>query len=146
MIHKKIASFHVDEVYIGSPEERAARKKADDIGASPELHMGTNILTLPPGSHNVPEEWAGPFTTDNYTERRQKILWNLKELRRQLREATDIEEKYVYENSISLEVVNLEKLNAEEGRVGHVPRFVKEMVDETSRDVESGSDDNTDSK
>ena len=146
MIHKRISGFQVDEVYIGTPEERAAKKKADDATASPALHMGTNILTLPPGSHNLPEEWVGPFRTDKYTERRQKILWNLKELRRQLREATDIEEKYVYENSINLEVASLEKLNAEEGRIGHVPRFVKEMVDETSRDVESGSDENTASK
>jgi silicon transporter len=45
-IHKKIAHFQRDEVYIGTAEERAAKNMADDEG---NLHLGAGHLYKLPG-------------------------------------------------------------------------------------------------
>ena len=42
IIHKKIAGFQLDEVYVGTPEERAAKGKADnDESVASQAHIGT---------------------------------------------------------------------------------------------------------
>eukprot|EP00980_Cylindrotheca_fusiformis_P022214 scaffold9105_cov54-Cylindrotheca_fusiformis.AAC.1 len=43
MIHKKVAGFQLDEVYVGTAEERAAGQKPDhSIHAGRDFTMGTN--------------------------------------------------------------------------------------------------------
>mmetsp|Transcript_45417 Transcript_45417/g.84097 ORF Transcript_45417/g.84097 Transcript_45417/m.84097 type:complete len:504 (-) Transcript_45417:182-1693(-) len=49
-IHKKIAGFKRDEVYIGTAEERAAKNMADDEN---ELHVGAGHMVKLPGFADV---------------------------------------------------------------------------------------------
>eukprot|EP01083_Nonionella_stella_P150630 480183_1 len=52
-IHKKIAGFQRDEVYIGTAEERAAKEMGDDTG---HLPIGTgHMVKLPNFSDNAPK-------------------------------------------------------------------------------------------
>lgn len=120
IIHKKFAGFQHDEVYIGTPEERAAMNKADlssekgDDVAEPTL--GTNVLNFPPGSHALPNEWkSSKFTiTKSFSERRAEILSNIKELREQMNQAQTKEEREAYVEGLQMEVSALQKINSEQ--------------------------------
>jgi hypothetical protein len=56
LIHKRIAGYQVDEVYIGTPEERAAKESSDENDE--ELHVleaGQPRVPTPPfGTHPLP--------------------------------------------------------------------------------------------
>jgi silicon transporter len=120
LVHKKIAGFQLDEVYVGTPEERAAKDQGD-LGSQKgdsvaEAHMGTNVLNLPVGAHGIPVEWKAlqSAPVEAFSVRRERILANIKELRTCLKEAMFEEESQVYEKSLSLEVKALKKINEEE--------------------------------
>merc|ERR1712150_288970 len=61
-IHKKIAGFQRDEVYIGTAEERAAKNMGDDETA---LHLGAgHALKLPGFADNAPDALKELFSKD----------------------------------------------------------------------------------
>ena len=90
MIHKKISGFQHDEVYIGTPEERAAMNKADlssaHGGSVAEPHIGTNVLQYAPGANTIPAEWKSQKYNfvKSFSESRADILSNTKEIREQM--------------------------------------------------------------
>merc|ERR1712153_73245 len=53
LIQKKVCGFQFDEVYIGSPEERAAKGHADDDEQVAPLDLGTNIQAHKVGGVNI---------------------------------------------------------------------------------------------
>merc|ERR1712078_471433 len=79
LIQRKICGFQFDEVYIGTPEERAAKGHADDVDAG-NLDMGTNVLQSTVNG-GLPIGWA----EGDYTTRRERILKNIADLRERSR-------------------------------------------------------------
>lgn len=130
MIHKKLAGFQLDEVYIGTPEERAAMDKADLSSAHgdsvAEPHIGTNVLNYAPGSNKIPTEWMSLGPMHSFTVRRTEILGNIKSLREQVQNALSDEEKEVMEEALKHEVKALKRLNEDQTAA----------MDESSEDVE----------
>jgi hypothetical protein len=120
MIHKKIAGFQLDEVYVGTPEERAAGLKPDSsVHPGREYTIGTT-LTAPVGaSGNAPANWEealaklGPVA-ETFSQRRERILKNIKNMKDLVESATSDDEKSAYEAGVKMEVKALEKLNKEE--------------------------------
>ncbi len=116
MIHKKIAGFEHDDVYIGTPDERAAIDKADLSSANGdsvvEPHLGTNILNLPPGAARIPQEWK--WTIHSFTTRRTEILGNIKTLREQVQTALSEEERAMMQDALQMEITSLKQLNEEQ--------------------------------
>lgn len=126
ILHKKMAGFQLDEVYIGTPEERAAMHKADlssikgDSVAEP--HLGTHVLTLAPGASRIPDEWKSknfqspPKRSQRltFTERRAGILSNIRELREQIRQSSTAAEQSAYKTALALETGALAELNKEQ--------------------------------
>ena len=79
MIHKKIAGFQLDEVYVGTPEERAAGNKPDhSIHPGREFTMGTNVLQPGVGAGATPANWEDAIerlsSKESFTVRRERIL------------------------------------------------------------------------
>jgi len=125
IIHKKVAGFQLDEVYIGTPEERAAMDKADlssEKGDSvAEPHLGTNLLNLPPGAKTIPAEWKSSqfVITKTFSERRAEILANIKDLREEIANATTKDEREAFEGGLHLEIASLKALNEEQADEGN---------------------------
>jgi hypothetical protein len=117
IIHKKVAGFQLDEVYVGTPEERAAMGKSDMKSENGddvhEAHLGTNVLNLPPGAHHIPSEWAN-LDAHSHTYNRERILKNIKDLRAEIKAAMTNEEREVFEKSLKMEVKMLKKINDEQ--------------------------------
>ncbi|KAL7568071.1 hypothetical protein ACA910_020788 [Epithemia clementina (nom. ined.)] len=111
-VHAKIAGFQRDEVYVGTAEERAAMHHGDKAPAKNDLgHLDGSAF---PANHNLPlEKWIAGST---YTQRRARILENIKDLRAQMKEATSDEEMEQYEVQLQAEVATLARINREEGK------------------------------
>ena len=110
LIQKKICGFQYDEVFIGTPEERAAKGTADDMNApGVKLDLGTNIIqsTVNVG---LPIEWA----EGDYTARRNIILANIADLREQIKLSVTDVEKGAFEQSLKFEIASLERINMEQ--------------------------------
>ena len=114
-VHKTVAHFQFDEVYIGTPEERAARKHADKTN-EPKLHMGTNVLTFPPGAQTVGStDWIDNLGPEkSFAQERSIILANIKTMQEQLKLVSSDEQRCVYETSLRLEFSSLKELNEKE--------------------------------
>jgi len=111
-VHKKLAGFQKDEVYVGTAEERAQMGKADSVGHSSEVgHLSGGAF---PANHSlpIPDEWEHDFTS-----RRKKILSNIKDLRSLVEKATSDEERQVYETSLAHENAALKRCNAQHGEI-----------------------------
>jgi silicon transporter len=111
LIQKKIMGFQYDEVYVGTPEERAAQKHADDPEALNKLDMGTNVLQQPVGTHELPQYLLQKFGEGTYSERREKILNNIKDIREQISLAENEEEKDAFKLALKHEIKGLSALN-----------------------------------
>jgi len=110
LLQKKIAGFQYDEVYIGTPEERAAKDHADDMDApGAHLDMGTNVLA-PAVNVGLSTGWL----EGNYTTRRNRILQNIADLREQIKLSVTENEKAAFEQSLKIEILNLERTNKEQ--------------------------------
>ena len=134
IIHKKVAGFQMDEVYVGTPEERAAMNKADlssekgdDVA---EAHLGTNVLNYPPGAKTIPAEWKRLTLTKSYSERRAEILKNIKDLRSEISNAGTKEEKEAYEVGLRMELHALKALNGEQGKDEGEPADIQVDVED----------------
>ena len=66
-IHKKIAGFHRDELYIGTAEERAAKELADDDDISLVGSVG-HPRKLPVFADNAPSALAQLLAEDKHVE------------------------------------------------------------------------------
>jgi silicon transporter len=112
-IHKKVAGFQLDEVYVGTAEERAAGDKPDtSIHPGREFTMGTNVL------NDVPSNWEEAIerlsAKESFSVRRERMLKNIRELREMVGGASTDEEKATYEKGLVMEIKAMNKLNAEE--------------------------------
>eukprot|EP00934_Nitzschia_sp_Nitz4_P007176 Nitzschia sp. Nitz4//scaffold230_size58257//26246//27726//NITZ4_006481-RA/size58257-augustus-gene-0.3-mRNA-1//1//CDS//3329543250//7166//frame0 len=116
IVHKSVAGFQLDEVYIGTPEERAAMDKADlcsEKGDSvAEAHLGTNVLNFAPGANRFPEVWQELAPIESFTVRRQRILSNIKDFRDQIKASVTDDEREAFEAGLKAEIDALKKINA----------------------------------
>eukprot|EP00980_Cylindrotheca_fusiformis_P016473 scaffold4905_cov98-Cylindrotheca_fusiformis.AAC.8 len=113
MIHKKIAGFQEDEVYVGTAEERAAGEKPDhSVHPGREFTMGTNVLN---DGRNWDEAIANLSALETFSVKLERMLKNIRELREMIN-SSDIsaEERTTFEKALAIEVRALDKLNAEE--------------------------------
>ncbi|MBE0451983.1 MAG: hypothetical protein IBX70_14240 [Clostridia bacterium] len=143
IIHAKIAGFQRDEVYIGTPEERAAMDKADRSSAAgddvAEPHLGTNVLNYAPGATSIPKEWKSQqFSSGkSFSERRAGILANIRDLRVQMDNSSTKEERSAFESGLKMEISALKTLNEEQGQDGTSP---SSSVVEADDDLVFGDD------
>lgn len=106
LIQKKICGFQYDEVYVGTPEDRAAKNHADDVDAQAHLDIGTNVLEATMNA-GLDMSWAeGDFTI-----RRERILKNIVEIREQIKLAVTEDEKAAFEQALKIEILNLTRTN-----------------------------------
>merc|ERR1719437_251110 len=87
VLQRKCLGFQFDEVYIGTPEERAAKGHADVADASNQA-VGTFIAAEGVGAHDLTDQFR-PLSVmqETYSSRREHILANVKTLRAQIAEA-----------------------------------------------------------
>merc|ERR1712238_306609 len=124
LLQKKVMGYQYDEVYVGTPEERAAKDHADDNEAQMHLDMGTNVLA--PGINDAVgfnSNWA----EGDYTDRLNRTLQNIAELRLQINLCVTEEEKEAFQMALKLEVQQLERTNKEQ------EKSVRNMGGETSK-------------
>ncbi|KAG7360401.1 silicon transporter [Nitzschia inconspicua] len=114
LIQKKIMGFQYDEVYVGTPEERAAGKHADDPDALDNLDMGTNVLQQPVGTHELPRSFLQKFEEGSYSEQRERILKKILYLREKESQAMNGEERAFFKHALKYEIQGLKALNDEE--------------------------------
>jgi hypothetical protein len=115
-VHKKIAHFQKDEVYIGSAEERAAMGHGDHVGHTTEIgHLTGGAY---PAGHQLPFEDYEDRSA-GFSARRQTVLKNIEMLREQLKESTTKAEREAFERALSLEVACLEKVNKQQQKLDH---------------------------
>jgi hypothetical protein len=108
LIQKWVMKFQFDEVYVGTPEERASKEHPDNTHANDHLDMGTNILTPSVGLG------LADWTEGSYTDRRERILKNITDLREQLKLAETKDEQDAFRTAIKLEVTNMTRVNKEQ--------------------------------
>jgi len=111
LIQKKVMGYQYDEVYVGTPEERAAKDHADDNHAQMHLDMGTNVLA--PGINDA-IQFDSDWAEGDYTDRRNRTLKNIAELRIQINLCVTDEEKEAFQMALKLEVQQLERTNKEQ--------------------------------
>jgi hypothetical protein len=114
LIQKKIMKFQYDEVYVGTPEERAAGKHADNDHANDRLDMGTNVLQQPVGTHSLPQSFLQKFGDGDFTSRREEILKNIINLREQEKMAMNEGERETFRRALKYQIQGLTALNNEE--------------------------------
>jgi hypothetical protein len=113
-IHKKVSGFQLDEIYVGTAEERAAGLKPDNsIHPGREFTVGTNVLS------SVPANWEETLkqlaaVPESFSVRRERILKNISNMKDFMTGATSEAEKAVYESGLELEVKALAELSQEE--------------------------------
>mmetsp|Transcript_14104 Transcript_14104/g.15782 ORF Transcript_14104/g.15782 Transcript_14104/m.15782 type:complete len:577 (+) Transcript_14104:223-1953(+) len=115
VLQRKAMGFRLDEVFVGTPEERAAKGHADDEHATDNFDMATYLPAHGVGTDDL----ATHFTPlgrmqATYSSRREKVLSNIKELRVQMGQATFDEEREAFETALRLEIQALGRLNEDE--------------------------------
>mmetsp|Transcript_19493 Transcript_19493/g.45406 ORF Transcript_19493/g.45406 Transcript_19493/m.45406 type:complete len:562 (+) Transcript_19493:161-1846(+) len=116
VVQRKALGFQFDEVYIGTPEERAAKGHADNIEAgTDQVHMTTYIAATGVGTEKLTDKFR-PLSVmqETYSSRREKIIGNIKEIRSQIGQATYEGEKEAFEKALELEIASLSQLNGDE--------------------------------
>jgi len=110
VLQKKALGYQNDEVYIGSPEERAAKGHADDEEVNKHLDMGTNIAAHAVGAPMITREYMD-LVEQNFSNQREKVMANIIDIREQIKLAQSDEEKAVFEDAMKLEVAALKSVN-----------------------------------
>eukprot|EP00538_Stauroneis_constricta_P000838 CAMPEP_0119546730 /NCGR_PEP_ID=MMETSP1352-20130426/1018_1 /TAXON_ID=265584 /ORGANISM="Stauroneis constricta, Strain CCMP1120" /LENGTH=550 /DNA_ID=CAMNT_0007591455 /DNA_START=119 /DNA_END=1771 /DNA_ORIENTATION=+ len=121
--YKSILGIQLDEVYIGTPEERAAGLKPDRKDGT-EPHLGTNVISNAPGG-KIPREYleyqqALAAQPETFSARRERILSNIKALREQKEATNNDADIDVIETSIKMEIAAMDKLNKAEQEEANV--------------------------
>jgi hypothetical protein len=111
MIQKKVMGFQYDEVYIGTPEERAAKGHADDDEVENAMHLGTYIPDHHVGEHKITHDFMDTVQI-NFTNQREKVMDNISDLRAQTKLASNDAERKVFEDAYKLELECLKNLNS----------------------------------
>eukprot|EP00980_Cylindrotheca_fusiformis_P025615 scaffold14259_cov104-Cylindrotheca_fusiformis.AAC.1 len=75
--------------------------------------MGTNVLN---DTKNYEEAIANLSAYESFSQRRERVLSNIRELRTLAENSSDDAEKRTYQDSIDMEVKVLNKLNEEEAK------------------------------
>ncbi|KAL3930676.1 MAG: hypothetical protein SGBAC_011658, partial [Bacillariaceae sp.] len=111
-IHKKIAGFQFDEVYVGTAEERAAGGKPDtSMHPGRDFSMGTNVLI---GDAATWEEAIQNLSgKETPSQKRERMLANIASLR-EMSADSEGAEKDAYEKAIEMELKALDAVNGEE--------------------------------
>jgi len=109
-IQRKVMGFQYDEVYVGTPEERAAKGHADDNELNAHLDIGTNVPAHAVGAPRITREYMD-LVEQNFTNQREKVMGNIAELREQVKAAGSEEEKEVFTNAMKLEIEILKTIN-----------------------------------
>merc|ERR1719276_371295 len=114
-IHKKIAGFQLDEVYVGTAEERAAGEKPDrSMHAGRDFTMGTTVkLTTAELAKAV--ENTSPYTPTP-SQKREAIMARIVEAKAMEKDASPAEQSK-YAAIIKTSLAELETLNAAENAV-----------------------------
>ena len=118
-IHKRVAGFQLDEVYVGTPEERAAGGKPDgSMHAGRDFTVGSNVLLPKVGGTDTHYESGIENLSgkESFSVRRERILSNIKNLKELISGASTDDERSAYEHSIEMEIQALATLNDEEGK------------------------------
>merc|ERR1712194_291167 len=115
VLQRKAMGYQLDEVFVGTPEERAAKGHADDEHATDNFDMATYLPAHGVGTDDL----ATHFTPlgrmqATYSSRQEKVLSNIKELRVQMGQATFDEEREAFETALKLEIQSLGRLNEDE--------------------------------
>lgn len=110
-IHKSIAGFQKDEVYVGTAEDRLAGKIRPGAYRSEVGHLTGGAF---PANKSLllPDEWEAPLV-----DRRAKVLTNIKNLRDLMKMSPSEDEIAVYENALAQEVAALDRINKEHGNM-----------------------------
>merc|ERR1739838_1181385 len=69
LLQRKACGFQFDEVYIGTPEERAAKGHADDTAANDNLGLGTNVPAHAVGGATITKDFMD-LVEQNFTNQR----------------------------------------------------------------------------
>jgi hypothetical protein len=131
MIQKKVCKFQFDEVYVGTPEERAAKGYADTAN---ELAMGTTVPTHEVGKHKITQEFMD-IVQNEFANQREKVMANIADLREQIKASNDPDDRKVFEEALKLEVDALKQVNK---------RQSESMRDLTAMLEDMGGDDDDD--
>jgi silicon transporter len=114
-IQKKIFKFQLDEVYVGTPEERAAKGHADDTAVDETRALGTFLPANEIGKLGLREQFEPLESLDaTYSNKREGILANIKEIRQQITLCVMEEEKEAFEEALQIEIKSLSRLNKKE--------------------------------
>jgi len=108
---RKVMGFQYDEVYVGTPEERAAKGHAD--AAQTNIDIATNVPTHAVGTQRITREYMD-LVEQNFTNQREKVMANIAEIRIQINAASSAEEKAVFEDALKLELDILKSVNAKQ--------------------------------
>jgi Silicon transporter len=112
-IHKQMAGFQKDEVYVGTAEDRAAGKVLPAaIITGFRSQVGHLTGGAYPAGHDlpIPDEWESRFM-----DRRANVLSNIKTLHELMKIALSEEERASYLLALSQEVSALDRINKEHG-------------------------------
>mmetsp|Transcript_8281 Transcript_8281/g.24479 ORF Transcript_8281/g.24479 Transcript_8281/m.24479 type:complete len:567 (+) Transcript_8281:129-1829(+) len=112
---RKVMGFQYDEVYVGTPEERAAKGFADNLHADDNLPLATYLPANAVGADDLAARFK-PLSVmqETYSSRREHVLVNIKNIREQISLSTTDEEKDAFENALKLEVASMSRLNDDE--------------------------------
>merc|ERR1719410_2303551 len=109
IIHKKISGFQLDEVYVGTAEERAAGKKPGSDQEMATSTMGT--IGFVSNVAHLDKDFLQVFSGASYTEQRAKIMANISVLQEAIKNSSFPEEAEILRESYKLEIYALKNVN-----------------------------------
>jgi silicon transporter len=135
VIQRKAMGFQLDEVYVGTPEERAAKGYADDEEVNAHLDLGTNLTQHAVGRHTITREYMD-LVQESFANQREKVMDNISELREHIKLAETDEEKKIFEDAMKLEIDALKSVNKRQSE--SIRDLGALMGDDNEDDVEAG--------
>jgi len=111
VLQRKAMKYELDEIYVGTPEERAAKGYADDENVNDHLDLGTNIVQHAVGRHTITREYMD-LVQESFANQREKVMDNITELRKHIKSAESEEEKAIFEAAMKLEISALKSVNS----------------------------------
>ena len=136
VIQRKAMGYQMDEVYVGTPEERAAKGYADDEEINQHLDVGTNMTAHAVGRHTITREYMD-LVQESFANQRGKVMDNISELRGHIKLAETDAEKKIFEDALRLEIDALKSVNKRQS--GSIRDLRASMGDDdVEADVEAG--------
>ena len=137
VLQKKAMGFQNDEVYIGSPEERAAKGHADDEEVNAHLDIGTNIAAHAVGASTITREYMD-LVEQNFSNQREKVMANIADIREQIKLSESDEEKAVFQDAMKLEIAALKSVNLRQSESMRDLSIMLGEDDNDDEDIEAG--------